>query len=180
MLMKRSALIVVAALLLSVFIANGNASGQTAPAANDVSAALIRELHDLRLAIEKLANSSSRVQVLAARASQREQHISSLTTDLIGVTGKLSEAAAETSLASARLEQLKERLRTETDPKRRAEMEEEQAGFTIDVTRRGLMQSSIQAQVNALRQQILAEQSDLADIEHRLDELDRPAPDSQR
>jgi chromosome segregation ATPase len=177
--MKRSALIVVAVLLLSAFIAN-DASAQTAPAANDVNAALIRELHDLRLAIEKLASSSSRVQVLAARASQREQHISSLTTDLITLTGKLSEAAAEMSLANARLEQLKERVRTETDPKQRAELEEAQAGFAIDVTRRGLMQSSIQAQVNAIRQQILAEQSDLADIEHRLDELDRPAPDSQR
>ena len=180
MFMKRSVLIAGVVLLLFAFIANGRTSAQAPSAANDVNAALIRELHDLRLSIEKLASSGSRVQVLTARASQREQRISSLTTEFITLNGKLAEAAAETSIANARLGQLKERLRTEADPKRRAELEDEQAGFAVDVNRKGLMQSSIQAQVNALRQQILTEQSELADIERKLDELDRPAPDPQR
>jgi hypothetical protein len=42
------------------------------------------------------------------------------------------------------------------------------------------MQPSLQAQVDAIRQQIATEQSNLADLERRLDELDRQTPDSQR
>jgi hypothetical protein len=145
-----------------------------------VNASLIRELHDLRLAIEKLASTSSRVQVLSARASQEEQRISGLTAQLIALNGKLAESAVDLTLANARLEQFKERLRVENDPQRRAELEQAEAGFVEDLTRKGMMQSSVQAQVEALRQQIATEQSNLADTERRLDELDRPTSDSQK
>src|SRR5262249_44727352 len=123
---------------------------------------------------------SSRVQVLSARAAQQEQRISGLTTELIALNGKLAEFAVDTSLANTRLEQFKERLRVETDPQKRAELEQAQAGFAEDLTRKGMLQSSLQAQVQALRQQIATEQSNLADIERRLDELDRPTSDTQR
>jgi chromosome segregation ATPase len=180
MFMKRSALIVAILLLSSELIATRKTSAQAPAPANDVNAALIRELHDLRVAIEKLASASSRVQVLSARVVQREQRISNLITELITLNSKLAEAAVDTSLANAKLEQLQESLRTEADPKQRAILEEAQAGFASDVNRKRVTQSSIQAQVDALRQQIVAEQSSLADIERRLDELDRPIPDSQR
>jgi len=176
--MKSPRLFVVVLLLSLAFISTRTAA--QAPPSNDVNAALIRELHDLRLAIEKLANAGSRVQVLSARASRQEQRISGLTTQLIVLNGKLGESAIDTSLANARLEQLKERLRLETDPQKRAQLEEALAGFTLDSSRKGLMQSSVQAQVESLRQQIVAEQSNLADIERRLDELDRPASDPQK
>src|SRR5207253_9451847 len=115
------------------------------------NAALIRELHDLRLAIEKLASASSRIQVLSARASQQEQRISSLMSQLITLNGKLAEAAADTSSTNATLERFKERLRTESDPKQRAILEEEQVAFSMDLNRKALMQSSVQAQADADR-----------------------------
>jgi chromosome segregation ATPase len=177
--MKKS-LLIAAVVLLSLAFVSGRTSAQAPPAANDVNAALIRELHDLRLAIEKLASASSRVQVLSARASQQEQRIANLTTQLIALSSKLAEFTVDTTLANARLEQLKERLRVETDPQKRAELEQEQAGFAVDASRKGMMQSSVQAQVEALRQQIAIEQSNITDIERKLDELDRQTPDSQR
>jgi len=177
--MKHSVLIV-AIVLLSLAFASTRTSAQAPPAANDVNTALIRELHDLRLAIEKLASTTSRMQALSARANQQEQRISGLTTQLIALNGKLAESAVDMTLANARLEQLKEHLRVETDPRKRAELEEAQAGFAEDATRKAMMQSSVQAQVAALRQQIATEQSNLANIERRLDELDRPASDPQR
>src|SRR6516164_7192250 len=162
--MKKS-LLIVAVVLFSLAIVSARTSAQAPPASNDVNAALIRELHDLRLAIEKLASASSRVQVLSARASQQEQRISGLTTQLIALNGKLAESAVDTSLANARLEQFKERLRVETDPQKRAELEQELAGFAVDARRNGLMHSSLYSQVDAVRQRIIAEQSDLADSE---------------
>src|SRR4051794_19230103 len=102
--MKKSVLIV-AVVLLSLAFVSGRTSAQAPPTANDVNTALIRELHDLRLAIEKLASASSRVQLLSARASQQEQRISGLTTQLIALNGKFAEFAVDTSLATTRLEQ---------------------------------------------------------------------------
>ena len=177
--MKKSVLIVAVALLSLAFV-SGRTSAQAPPASNDVNAALIRELHDLRLAIEKLATASSRVQVLSTRASQQEQRISNLTTQLVALNGKLAESAVDTSIANARLQQFKELLRVETDPQKRAELEQAQAGFEVDASRKGLMQSSLQAQVDAIRQQIATEQSNLSDLERRLDELDRQTPDPHR
>src|SRR5262249_35997334 len=112
--------------------------------------------------------------------NQQEQRISGLTTQLIALNGKLAESAVDVTLANARLEQFKDRLRLETDPQKRAELEQAQVGFAEDATRKAMMQSSVQAQLEAVRQQIATEQSNLADIERRLDALDRPAPESQR
>ena len=174
--MKRSALIV--AVVLSLTFISTRTSAQ-APA-TDVNAALIRELHDLRLAIEKLAGATSRVQVLSARAGQQEQLISSLMTQLITLNSKLAEASADTAFSNAVLEQLKERIRTESDPAVRAALQQEEQVSARELDRKRLMQSSVQAQVDALRQQIIAEQSSLSDIQRRLDDLDRSLADSQK
>jgi chromosome segregation ATPase len=151
-----------------------------APPANDVNAALIRELHDLRIAIEKLASSSSRVQLLSARAGQQEQTISNLTIQLIALNGKLAESNGDLMLASATLDQVKDRLRTEADPKQREMIEAQQRDLTAEFNRRRLTQSSVQAQADAVRQQISAEQAGLADLQRRLDELDRSMSDPQK
>ena len=175
--MKKSVLIMAVVLLLASISTRTSAQ---APPSNDVNAALIRELHDLRLAIEKLASATSRVQVLTARASQQEQLISSLMTQLVTLNGKLGEASADIAFENAMLEQLKERIRTESDPTVRSALEQQQRGSATELDRKRLLQSSVQAQADALRQQIIAEQSNLADIQRRLDELDRSVTDSQK
>jgi len=71
--MKKS-LLIVAVVLFSLAFVSARTSAQAPPAANDVNGALIRELHDLRLAIEKLASASSRVQVLSARANKSSEY----------------------------------------------------------------------------------------------------------
>jgi len=176
--MKRSALIA-AVVLLGLAFVSVRTSAQ-APPTNDVNIALIRELHDLRLAIEKLASASSRVQVLSMRASQQEQLVSNLTSQLITMNSKLTEAGADTSFTNATLEQLKDRLRIESDPKQRAVLEEQQANFAAELNRKRLIQASVQAQADAIRQQIAVAQSNLSDLQRRLDDLDRSITDSQK
>ena len=166
--MKKSTSIMAVVLLLAFVTPRTSAQ---APPSNDVNAALIRELHDLRLAIEKLASATSRVQVLTARAGQQEQRISGLMTQLITLNGKLGEGNAEVVFESAMLEQLKERIRTESDPAVRAALEQQQRVSATELDRKRLSQSYVQAQADGLRQQISAEQSNLADIQRRLDDL---------
>ena len=176
--MKRSVLIVAVVFPALAFV-SVRTSAQ-APPANDVNAALIRELHDLRLAIERLASASSRVQVLSARASQQAQLVSNLTSQLITMNSKLTEAGADTSFTNAKLEQVKERLRIESDAQQRAVLEDQQANLAAELNRKGLMQSLAQAEANAIRQQIAVAQSNLSDLQRRLDDLDRSISDSQK
>jgi hypothetical protein len=176
--MKKSVLIAAVAVLALALI-SVRTSAQ-APPANDVNAALIRELHDLRIAIEKLASSSSRVQLLSTRVGQQEQTISNLTIQLIALNNKLAESNADMMISSATLDQLRDRLRSEADPKQRALLESQQSDLTVDFNRKRMMQSSVQAQADAIRQQISAQQSSLADLQRRLDELDRSMSDTQK
>jgi chromosome segregation ATPase len=169
--MKRLGLFAVIVTLV-LFLASAITSAQ-APSSNDVNAALIRELHDLRLAIEKLANANSRVQLLSVRASQEGQLISTLTTDLISISGKFAEAQAETTMTNATLDRVSDRLRTVSDPRQRAELEEERNALALDLERKRIVQAPMQTQVEAIRQQIITEQ-------RRLDDLERSIADLQK
>ena len=157
--------------VLGLFFASAMSSAQAPP--NDMNAALIRELHDLRLAIEKLASANSRVQLLSLRASQEGQLISTLTTELISLNGKVAEAQAATMTANAELERINDRLRTVSDPKDRAVLEEQRNEFALELERKRIVQTPMQAQVEAIRQQIITEQ-------RRLDDLDRAIADLQK
>jgi chromosome segregation ATPase len=167
--MKRSALII-AVMVLGFALVSIRMSAQ-APPSNDVNAALVRELHDLRMAIEKLASANTRIQVLSVSASQQEQRISALTNQLIALNGKLADTAAEASFTNSNLERIKEGLRVEADPKQRQALEDQQLGIAAALEHAHFAQSSAQAQVDALRQQIGVEQSNLADLQRRLEML---------
>jgi hypothetical protein len=159
-------------LLLTAAAGTGSALAQS-QSANDTNAALIREIHDLRLAIEKLAAENSRIQVYSVRAAQQGQLISALTTQLTTLNGKLIESQANLAAANADLEQVKDHLRIETDPQLRTALEERQSNLTYDLNHKRMEQSALQAQIDAIRQQILTEQ-------RRLDEFDRWLADSQK
>jgi hypothetical protein len=162
-----------ATIVISALFSVSAVTWAQAPSNNDVNAALIRELHDLRLAIEKLAGANSRAQLLSVRASQEGQLISTLTTDLISLNGKLAEVQVGTMTANAELERLNDRLRTVSDPQERAALEDRHTELALDLERKRIMQAQMQAQVEAVRQQIITEQ-------RRLDDLDRAIADLQK
>jgi chromosome segregation ATPase len=169
--MKRSIWLVVVSIAIVVFISTRTPA--QAPPTNDVNAALIRELHDLRLAIEKLAGAGSRIQMLTARISQQEQRISSLMNQLIPMNSKLAEASADMALKAAVAQELAENLRLVSDPKEREEIAARQKDLAWQLNQARSTQASVQAQADAIRQQLALEQSTLSDLQRRLDDLDR-------
>jgi chromosome segregation ATPase len=167
--MKRSIWLVAASILIVVLVSI-KTPAQTPPT-NDVNVALIRELHDLRIAIEKLAGATSRVQVLTARTSQQEQRISGLMNQLIQIYAKLGESTADMASTNSRLQDIGESLRLTSDPKQREELAMVQRDLTQQLERARLTQASIQAQADAIRQQMTVEQTNLEDLQRKLDEL---------
>lgn len=169
--MKKS-IWIVCALLVSLAVLSTRLPAQ-APQSADVNAALIRELHDLRVAIEKLANANSRVQILASRANQQEQRINNLTDQLNVLNGKLVESSAQIARMNSQIEHAKDSVRVETDPDRRQGFQQELQALTYMLEEKGSAQSAVQMQAEAIRQQIIREQSNLSDTQRLLDELAR-------
>jgi hypothetical protein len=169
--MKSSIVLVLVSILAVTFVATTTPA--QAPPANDVNAALVRELRDLRIAIEKLVSTGSRLQVLSTRTNQQEQRISLLMGQLVGVNGKLSEASAQTLQKTSVLEQIRESLRQASDPAERDALRSQEKDVAAQLNSDRLMQAATQAQADAIRQQLSLEQATLTDLQHRLDELER-------
>ena len=75
--------------------------------------------------------------------------------------------------ANAELERINDRLRTVSDPKDRAVLEEQRNELALELECKRIVQTPMQAQVEAIRQQIITEQ-------RRLDDLDRAIAELQK
>jgi predicted nucleic acid-binding Zn-ribbon protein len=113
------------------------------------------------------------VQILAFRANQQEQRINNLTDQLNVLNGKLVESSAQIARMNSQIEHAKDSVRVETDPDRRQGFQQELQALTYMLEEKGSAQSAVQMQAEAIRQQIIREQSNLSDTQRLLDELAR-------
>ncbi len=144
-----------------------------APQSDETTRALISELRQLRIAIENLTSSNSRVSILAMRANQHEQRLSSLSSQLLTMKSNLLDISAETSHHESILLNIQERLRVESDPQRRRQLEVEHREIATSMSTMKLKQAVLQNEVNQLEQQTRTEQSRLTEIQQRLDDEER-------
>jgi hypothetical protein len=144
---------------------------------DDVTKALIGELRLLRVAIENMAAANSRIQVLSMRAGQQEQRLANVTNQLATVRTSLRSMATDSALHTAEMMQIEERLRLETDPNARRELESHQQQMKAMLNAVRMKEAALQAEVNQLTQQANEEQARLNEIQRRLDDLDRVSGD---
>src|SRR2546425_8718401 len=158
--LKSQRIVAVAVLALILLVWSATVTGQ-GPKDDALTAALVSELRQLRLAIENLSSVNSRMQILSMRANQQEQRLSSVSSQLFSMKAKLTETSAEVNFATTHLEQLKERIRVEVDPKVRDVLEMEQKGATQNLESIRLKQASVQEQVSDLTTQTTTEKDRL-------------------
>lgn len=144
-----------------------------APQSDDTMRALITELRQLRIAIENLTSANSRVSILAMRANQHEQRLSSLTNQLLNLKNNLLDVTAEVLRHENIVMDLQERLRVESDLTRRQHLEIEHRQMTVSRDAIKLKQTVVQAEVNNLSQQAISEQARLNEIQQRLVDEER-------
>ena len=150
----------------------GAAHTQSGPAA-DRSAALLVEVHALRIALEQSAVVAPRVQLTLARLNIEEQRIAHLGTQLDQVRRELSTGALESEQLSTRLAAVEKIAVAATDDKIRKQFEYEQ----LDPKRKLATQSRLEEQLRSREGEISvalsAEQNRWVDLNARLDELER-------
>jgi chromosome segregation ATPase len=175
--MRRPLLLVpVVLLLLACAFATTLRARQNRPE-SDVLAALLIEVRGLRAALESLAAAGPRVQLAMGRLQLQEQRISMLVRRLDEVRDRRVNAERELENQKRRVSSLEETLRQgPMAPDGRPSREELEAVLRDSRTQLPQFTASVQRLQNeeaALSQDVAVEQGRWAEINQRLEELDR-------
>ena len=163
---------VVACLVLGIAIQPTGAPPQAAPRA-DATAALLAEVHELRLAMERSATIAPRVQLTLARLNIQEQRTVLLSTQLEQVRQELANANLETKKLSNELEDLQKALPTVSDASGRRGLEFEEQSLRRKLTQQATVEERLRGREGEAAQLLSTEQSRWRDLNAKLDELER-------
>lgn len=139
----------------------------------DVLPALLAEVRQLRIAMEQAAVTTPRVQLLASRIAVQSDRTSRAARDVDAVRQELNRLAAETGLMAARLQELEGMVSGESDPARRRPLELEHRAMKQQFEQMSAVEQRLRGQESELATAYVSEQGAWAELNRRLDELER-------
>ncbi|PYQ94130.1 MAG: hypothetical protein DMF94_28940 [Acidobacteria bacterium] len=148
------------------------ATPQTAPA-TDVLPALLAEVHELRLAMERSATVAPRVQLTLARLNIQEQRTVVLSRQLDQIRQEQANALLETKKLSSELEDVQKALQTTLDASQRSGLEFEEQGLKRKLGQQAAIEDRLRGREVDAAQLLSAEQSRWIDLNSKLDEIER-------
>jgi chromosome segregation ATPase len=151
----------------------GSAVGRAQSAAPDTLSSLLLEVRGLRAAIEQLVSAGPRVQLAIGRLQLQEQRISEVTRRLDDVKTALAKVQKESDSEEDEVKMLEESIPRATDPKRQEELEGALKHLKLAARERGPELLRLQGEQAALMQDLANEQTRAAELNQRLDELER-------
>jgi predicted nucleic acid-binding Zn-ribbon protein len=146
-------------------------SAQSAPP--DVLSALLGEVRQLRSVMERVVTTAPRIQLLASRLAVQNERLSRASRDLSAVQQDLDRAAAEASRIQAQFQGLESVLSTETDMTRRRAFTGEQGVLKQQLDALAADEQRLRARETELSGILALEQTQWAELNRRLDELER-------
>jgi hypothetical protein len=172
--MHRAALMTASASLVLGLIAKSVvAAAQAPPAPNMTIAALLAEVHELRLAMERSATVAPRVQLTLARLNIEEQRTMLLSGQLEQVRQELVHASLETKGMAAELEDLDKSLQTTRDGSERKAWQAEEAQLKRKLAQQATVEERLRARESEAAQLLSTEQARWIELNAKLDELER-------
>lgn len=161
------------AALVAVLTLRATVAGQTAAPNQDTLAALLVEVRGLRAAMEQMASAGPRVQLAFGRLQMQEQRVNTMIRRADELRAKIAETENALGNARSKLEGLQRALERNANPDERNALEnmipelKRQIGLTTTELQR------LQAEEADASSQVLAEQARWADINQRLETLER-------
>ena len=135
--------------------------------------ALLVEVRALRVAMERAASTTPQIQLLAARLTVQNERLSRATRDADAAHQELEQIASQNAMFSNRATQIEEMLGRETDPARLRDLKAEQSGIKSQVDELGVHETRLRAREAELSNVVSTEQTQWAELNRRLDELER-------
>jgi len=148
-----------------------------------ITQALLSEVHQLRLAIQRSNLNTYHAQVTLERLRLQQQQVDRLNDKLAGARALIARVQIDKSRLQGDLPRVEAQLSQESDPGRRREIENQQQAIKLEVERQLetiSQQRELESQLNG---QLQVEQAKLNELNDRLDTLqkelenvDKPQP----
>ena len=145
---------------------------QSAPVA-DPMAALLVEVHALRVAMERSGTVTPRVQLTLARLNMEEQRVAQLAGQLEQVRRELSSASRETARLSESIPEVEKTIENAPDERTRQGLEYELKEVKRRVKDQVRVEQDLRAREGEAAQVLATEQGRWIELNSRLDELER-------
>jgi chromosome segregation ATPase len=142
-------------------------------AAGDTIAALLVEVRQLRIAMERAATTTPQVQLLGARLSVQNERLARVERDHDNAKRELDDLSAALAQTAVQADTLDNRVATETNPERQRQLVQEQADAKSQVAELTAREQRLRARESELAGARAAEQQLWAELNRRLDEVER-------
>jgi len=135
--------------------------------------ALLNEVRQLRLAIQRSNLSAYHAHVIIERMRSQQQSVDRLADRLRGIRDQLDHGKMAQSEFQDLLKKIEGRLNLERDPDKRDDLEEQQETFKTRLGSLAQQETRLREVESQLAQQLQTEQAKLADLNEQLDALQR-------
>jgi hypothetical protein len=142
-------------------------------AAGDTIAALLVEVRQLRIAMERAATTTPQVQLLAARLSVQNERLARVERDHDMAKRELDDLSSALVQTAMQADNLDNRAAVEANPERQRQMLQEQADAKAQVAELRERELRLRAREAELAGALGTEQQHWAELNRRLDEVER-------
>lgn len=156
----------------------GWAQQNPSPATSDTSVlqALLAEVHELRLAMERSNALGPRMQLAVLRFQMQQTRVDRLERELRDIRNQLASESATKERATATLAQFEDQARQTQDLEIRRQSEAAVAATRQDLEQQAAREQQIRAQEAEISDQLKTEQDKLDQLSGRLDQLEKSLP----
>ena len=165
------ALPVSVALIFLSAAARGQSPAQ--PSDTQVLQALLGEVRQLRISLERATIVSTRMQMALQRMRLQEERVTRVSQQLEETRKTIGEFESEKPRIAERIKDVEEHARQTADPMARGQMEADYKGMKTHLEQVNVLQEQRRAREGELASQLLAEQAKLNELNDRLNQMER-------
>ena len=141
--------------------------------------ALLTEVRQLRLALERSTSVLPRIQLAFQRLQLQQDRVDRLSKQLQDSHTHTAATVDKKAHLATAIQQFESRISQEQDPTRRKALELEMKGFTVELEQQTLHEQQEQAQEIQVSGQLQTEQAKLTELSDQLNELDKQLQQDQ-
>jgi hypothetical protein len=160
---------------LSTALAQPGKSNETTTGDGPTVQALLSEVHLLRLALQHVHSTASRVQILVERICLQQERVDRLARDFEEVRNLIADIKLHQTRNAEIIREMETQIRNEGFPARRAELERQLRFLKMEIEPLNLREQRQREREIQLAGQWQIEQAKLAALNDRLDALEREA-----
>jgi chromosome segregation ATPase len=153
--------------------ASGQSQATSAPSQADILPALVAEVRQLRVALERAAAMNATLQLAGQRANIQEERLWRVSREVETLRTELRRATEEVGGDATRLKHLEEALAGSMDPEMRKAIEQELPELKRRADRNKQREGELRQREIVLLQALQSEEARWGELNQRLDDLER-------